>query len=85
MGYFWNMIVVLRASGLKVIIFMDDHEPAHVHVRGDGQCKIRLVGADGLPELMWSKGMNRAERRKALVAVEDAQLELLAEWRKLHG
>lgn len=79
------MIVVLRTSGLRVVIFRDDHEPAHVHVRGDGQAKITLVGADGQPELVWSRGMNTAEKRRALTTVRDAQLELLTQWRKIHG
>jgi hypothetical protein len=31
---------------------LDDHEPAHVHVFGDGQAKINLLGNDGKPELV---------------------------------
>ena len=31
------MVTIYRAHGLRVIIFTDDHEPAHVHVFGDGQ------------------------------------------------
>jgi hypothetical protein len=79
------MITVLRAYGLKVFIFSDDHEPAHVHVRGDGQAKIKLVGADGQPEVMWSAGMTQAERGRALRAVREAQTELLEKWRRIHG
>lgn len=26
------MVTVFRAHGLSVVIFLDDHEPAHVHV-----------------------------------------------------
>lgn len=40
------MVTVLRAHGLRVVIFVDDHQPAHVHVFGDGQAKINLLGAD---------------------------------------
>jgi hypothetical protein len=79
------MIVVLRAQGLRVFIFVDDHEPAHVHVRGDGQAKVLLVGADGRPELAWSSGMNRSEKRRALLAIKEAQAELLEHWRRIHG
>jgi hypothetical protein len=28
------MVTVYRAHGLRVVIFTDDHEPAHVHVFG---------------------------------------------------
>ena len=79
------MIVVLRAYGLKIIIFVDDHEPAHVHVRGDGQAKIKLAGTDGLPELVWSVGMNAPEKRRAMQAIREAQSELLEHWRQIHG
>lgn len=79
------MIVVLRAYGLKIVIFTDDHERAHVHVRGEGQAKVTLSGAGGLPELVWSVGMNRAEKRRALQAVREAQLELLEHWKRIHG
>ncbi len=34
------MVTIYRANGLSVVIFTDDHEPAHVHVFGDGQVKI---------------------------------------------
>ena len=62
------MITVLRAHGLSVVIYAYDHEPAHVHVIGDGSAKILLVGNDGWPEMIKSQGMNRAEQRRALLA-----------------
>lgn len=51
------MVTIYRAHGLRVIIFTDDHEPAHVHVFGDGQAKINLTGREGLPDLIWAEGM----------------------------
>lgn len=42
------MVTVLRAHGLRVVIFSNDHQPAHVHVFGDGQAKVNLLGAEGL-------------------------------------
>jgi hypothetical protein len=79
------MLVVLRSGSLKIIIFRDDHEPAHVHIKGDGDAKINLFGLDGLPELVWSRGMNRAERRRAIQVVRTEQLYLFEEWRRIHG
>jgi hypothetical protein len=78
------MIVVLRAHGLRFFIFVDDHEPPHVHVRGDGQAKIIIVGRHGRPEIAWSIGMNHSDKRRALQAIEDAQAELLEQWRRIH-
>ena len=44
-----SMVSVLRADGLRVVIFVNDHRPAHVHVFGDGEAKIDLRGFDGDP------------------------------------
>ncbi len=79
------MITVLRASGLRVVIFVDDHEPAHVHVFGDGQAKINLAGLDGSPELVWAEGMKRTEVRRAFNIVVENQTILLQRWREIHG
>jgi hypothetical protein len=62
LGYHRGMIVVLRAHGPRFFIFVDDHEPPHVHLRGDGQAKIVIVGRDGRPEIAWSAGMNHSEK-----------------------
>ena len=79
------MVTVIRAYGLRVVIFMDDHLPAHVHVFGDGQAKINLLGADGGPELVWSDGMTHGEARHAMRIVVDQQVYLLARWESIHG
>lgn len=58
-----------------MVIFVDDHQPAHVHVFGDGQAKINLRGAAGVPELIWADGMTRGEIRRAMqVIVEEQEL-----------
>lgn len=72
------MITVYRAYGLRVVIFVDDHEPAHVHVFGDGHAKINLVGPDGAPDLVWCEGMSRGEVRRAMRIVMEQQDALLA-------
>jgi Domain of unknown function (DUF4160) len=61
------MVAIYRAHGLRIVIFVDDHEPAHVHVfGGDGQAKINLTGEGGQPELMWAEGMKRSDVRRAM-------------------
>ena len=79
------MVTVLRAEGLRVVIFTNDHEPAHVHVFGDGEAKINLRGAGGTPELVWADGMTRTEVRRALRIVAENQTLLLARWENIHG
>jgi hypothetical protein len=77
------MNVVLRAHGLSFIIFVEDHEPAHVHVRGDGRMKID-IREDGV-SLVWASRMKHGDIRKALdIAMEHRDL-FLAKWREIHG
>jgi hypothetical protein len=85
MGYAVIMVTVLRAHGLRVVIYVNDHDPAHVHVFGDGEAKINLLGAGGSPELIWADGMSRGEVRRALRIVTDEQAALLARWEEIHG
>jgi hypothetical protein len=80
-----NMVTVLRAEGLRVVIFTNDHVPAHVHVFGDGEAKIDLCGANGVPELVWADGMTRSEVRRALRVVASRQSQLLLRWERIHG
>jgi hypothetical protein len=84
-GLFYWIVTVLRAEGLRVIIFVDDHLPAHVHVFGDGHAKINLIGPDGTPELVWADRMTRGEIRRALRVVVEARAVLLARWESIHG
>jgi hypothetical protein len=79
------MVTVYRGQGLRAVIFVDDHEPAHVHVFGDGQARIDLLGKDGKPELVWVDGMKRSEVRRAMQIVIEQQDGLLARWKEIHG
>ena len=79
------MVTVLRAQGLRVVIYVNDHDPAHVHVFGDGEAKINLLGTAGSPLLIWADGMSRGELRRAMRIVTEEQTALLAQWEKIHG
>jgi len=79
------MVTIYRAHGLRVIIFTDDHEPAHLHVFGDGQVKINLIGPDGAAALVWAQGMKGNDVRRAVQIVQDQQEAFLARWREIHG
>ena len=79
------MVTIHRAHGLRFVIFLNDHEPAHVHVIGDGELKVNLSSAAGLPELIWAIGMKTTDRRRAMDIVKDNQADLLARWHEIHG
>jgi hypothetical protein len=79
------MVTVLRADGLRVVIYVNDHLPAHVHVFGDGEAKINLLGEDGQPDLVWADTMTRSEVRRAMRVVADHRAFLLQRWGDIHG
>lgn len=79
------MVTIYRAHGLRIIIFTDDHEPAHVHVFGDGHAKINLTGPSGEPDLIWAEGMKANDIRRAMQLIRDQQEQFLAKWREIHG
>lgn len=79
------MVTVHRERGLRIVIYKEDHEPAHVHVYGDGEAKVALRYGDGKPRLVWSKGMGLGEQRQALRIVAGQHTKLLAKWSEIHG
>ena len=79
------MVTIYRAHGLRIVIFSDDHEPAHVHVFGDGHAKFNLIGPDGAPELIWAEGMKRNAVRRTMNVVVEQQAGFLARGREIHG
>ena len=79
------MVTLHKSYGLRVVIFLDDHEPAHVHIFGDGHVKINLVGADDQPELIFARDMKRSDIRRAMEIVMANQVAFLARWRDIHG
>ncbi len=84
MGYSRSMVTVLRADGLRVVIYINDHVPAHVHVFGDGEAKINLVG-EGAPNLVWADNMTRGEVRRSMRIVAEQLAYLLQRWEDIHG
>lgn len=79
------MVSVFRAQGLRIQIYADDHEPAHVHVFGDGRLKIDLGGADEAPRATWSRGMKTGDIRRAMQIVVEQKAFLIEKWSEIHG
>lgn len=81
-----EMPTVLRQDGFDVMIYVDDHPPAHVHVfKAGGQLIMNLGDENTPPSIRRVKGMAKREARKAVVVVEDNQEALLGSWREIHG
>ncbi len=78
------MVTIFRAEGLRFVIFVDDHAPAHLHVIGDGEAKINLLGP-GAPHLIWADGMKRSDVRRAMRIVTEQRTLFLERWTEIHG
>jgi hypothetical protein len=80
------MPTVLRFDGLRVVIYPNDHRPAHVHVKGTtGEAVFVLHCPDGPPELRESFGFNRPQLSRIKGELTGALAALCAEWRAIHG
>jgi histidinol phosphatase-like PHP family hydrolase len=79
------MVTVHRQHGLRFAIYTDDHEPAHVHVLGDGEMKVVICGAAGLPEMVYKTGFKASDRRRAMEVVRERQDEFLVRWDEIQG
>jgi hypothetical protein len=76
------MPTVLRIDGLRVVIYPNDHPPAHVHVIGAGWVVvINLIGL----ELREAIGCKEPEARRVLRLIADHRDELMSAWRHIHG
>jgi hypothetical protein len=80
------MPTVLRFGGLRVVVYLNDHRPEHVHVIGHGhEAVFELSGRNQIVTLRENYGFMRRD----LAAIQRELLQnlamLLAEWERLHG
>lgn len=81
-----GMPTVTRLDGLRVVIWPNDHRPAHVHVVGaDGEAVFNLRCPHGPPELRESYGFKLPDLNRIEAALASAITTLCAEWRRIHG
>ena len=80
------MPTVLRVDGLRVVIYPNDHRPAHVHVLGAGcEAVFDLNCLAGPVDLRENYGFSRREIRRIAGALMDRLGELCRAWGKIHG
>ena len=79
------MPTVHRAHGLRFVIYLNDHSPAHVHAIGaDGEAKIVLGSEGEAPTLDWVKGLTATDVRRAMTEVGAEQTRLWEAWKRIH-
>jgi Domain of unknown function (DUF4160) len=81
------MPTIIKKDGFRIVIYPNDHTPAHVHVlKADGEVRIDLGNEKILPSLMSVSGkISDKEVMRALSLVIEYQIELLAKWDEIHN
>ena len=76
------MPTVLRESGVEVVIYLNDHQPPHVHAfEGGGEAKINLEPV----KVAQAWKVTKATTRKAKRVVVEHQAYLLEKWEEING
>lgn len=79
------MPTVDMIDGLRVVIYPNDHRPAHVHVMGSGcEAVYKLHCPEGPPELRENYGFEARMLSKVKAALVSRLGHICAEWRKIH-
>jgi hypothetical protein len=80
------MPTVLRFEGLRVVVYPNDHRPAHVHVIGRGREAIFNLNCPAGPvNVRENYGFSRRETVRIRKALTSHLEELCAAWRSIHG
>lgn len=80
------MPTVLTIHGLRVVIYPNDHRPAHVHVIGpEGEAVFNLRCPQGPPALRESLGFTVARLNSIADRLAVALDALCNKWRQIHG
>lgn len=80
------MPTLLRIDGLRVVIYPNDHRPAHVHVIGNGcEAVFHLQCPEGPPMLRESHGFKLHEAARIAARLTLELRTLCGAWREIHG
>ena len=70
---------------MRVVIYRNDHRPAHVHVIGPGcEAVFNLNGPAGPVELRENYGFSRREIAQIESMLMDHLIGLCSEWERIH-
>jgi hypothetical protein len=80
------MPTVLRLGGLRVVIYPNDHRPAHVHVIGGGcEAVFDLRCPIGPPELRENYGFSRRDLGHIWAGLAMSLAQACDAWERIHG
>lgn len=75
-----------RQDGFTFVIYTNDHNPSHVHVKKAGAEVIIYLGDENKKPLAREiRGMSYKDYVKALRIAAEQQQRLIGIWRRIHG
>lgn len=73
---------IIRERGFRIVIFFNDHAPAHVHaIKDDGMARFGLEPV----EVLDNYGLKKKDLKRARQIIEENQALLLENWNLIHG
>ena len=80
------MPTVLTIANVRVVIYLNDHRPAHVHLLGQNhKAVIDLFCPSGPPAIRENYGFSGSELSRIMKVLSRSVATLCAEWRTIHG
>jgi hypothetical protein len=80
------MPTVCTIFGLRVVIYTNDHRPAHVHIIGNGcEAVFNLQCPKGPLQLRENYGFTRGDMTRIVDNLAARVAVLCYEWRQIHG
>jgi hypothetical protein len=84
--WYFAMPTVLRFDGLRVVIYPNDHRPAHVHVIGNGcEAVFTLNCPSGPSRLRENYGFARTDVARIEAMLMASLTIACSEWERIHG
>lgn len=83
------MVTIARLRGMDLLIYSNDHDPAHAHVRKGGEWMLKVkLGEAGNPSTIdedtYSDLVSVKWRKLALKLVEDNLDDCWDAWKRFH-
>ncbi len=80
------MPTVLRFEGLRVVVYPNDHRPAHVHVIGAGcEAVFNLKCPEGPVEIRENYGFSAQKIGRIERGLKRDHAALCSAWEEIHG
>jgi hypothetical protein len=79
------MPTVLRLGSLRVANYLNDHQPAHVHVVGQGHRAVFILNCSAGPLNLRRSGFPEHQTQSIRVELEKHLAELCKAWEEIYG